>query len=824
MTYSPSASERQSHHAVAWQTVIQKLVELDPDLTGWCFDASLARMECPAELARFFRHIGPPEGMTDSIVVDEDMPTLMNAWSKLRREGGSTCIARLGSDPTVPRKIQLMSLIPEFGVYVIMVGSQPATPEALEPNEAVDTRVGRMKVDIISTVLETDAGALQLLGYSEEELVGVNSTGYLHEEDQETAVAAWLEMLAAEGSTSRVVVRYRRKNGEYLWVEVTHKNLLETKGHIEREFIDFSDRMATILATERKEKIIDGLADVLPSAIAHFGADEKLAYCNARWVDFTGYDEAEQEDWATFVALVSDPDPKELTRELLGDLEATGTFSAEITLVSADDHTPRRCRLEIRSLPNESNGDGWIVCLDDVTEAWELQNRLSAQASRDALTGLANRGSIIEQLDRTLAAARESGSGTGVVFLDLNGFKRVNDVLGHSVGDALLQHVGSALSNATRPTDTAGRHGGDEFIVVCRDVAGPEDALRLAQRLLDGVTGRFAVDGETVDCSASCGVAFDRGGVHSAERLIAEADLAMYEQKRAGGQDPGLFRARMLDDQRGELTRDSALRRALADDTLELWYQPLVNLITREIVGYEALLRWRFEGRIVSPVDFIGLAERRGLIGDIGAWVVDEVTRVAAADPRRDLLWTLNVSPVQLRDTSFDMLVASALNRHQLPASQLGLELTEGVLAAENEEMREVLARLVKSGVEVFIDDFGTGHASLDSLRTLPVSGIKIDPSFTQSIVGHERSKRITKATISLARQLELRVFIEGIETAAQAAGIVELGAEFGQGYLFGRPTSDGHLTTRADESGGRDSETRATPAVAPVEPPVSLR
>jgi len=810
-----------------WQTILEQLVDVDPDIRAWCVDPSLTPADVPDALEAYFKHLGaPPEG-DDGIVVAEDLPTLMTAWSELILSGAGTCVVHLSDDPTVPRQMRLLSLVEEFGVYLITVGSREAEVETTETVPLVETRVGRMKVDIVSAVIEADAGAAQLLGYRSDELRGLNSTAYLHPKDRETAIASWLDLLTAEGNTARLVVRYRRKSGEYFWVEVTHHNRLESRGYIEREFIDFSDRMATILAAERQQKIIDGLADVLPSGIAHFDAELKLTYANRSWQDVTGYDEPEH--WRTYLGLIVDPDRETLARELRTRLDESNSFSGEITIVSADGQATRRCRLQVRTLTSDSHGEGWVASLDDVTEAWKLQNRLATQARRDALTGLANRSAIVEELDEALTEAKTSGAGTAVIFLDLNGFKRVNDGLGHSVGDALLQHVGDALTRSTRPDDTPGRHGGDEFIVVCRGLEAPENALRLAQRLLDGVTGRVVADGEVVECSASCGVAFDLGGAHSAERLIAEADQAMYEQKRAGAHDPGLFGEHKLGQQSGELSRDAALRRALTDETLELWYQPIVNIVDRTVVGYEALLRLRLEGRVVTPVDFLGLAERRGLIGDIGAWVLDEVARVAAADSRRDLLWTVNVSPVQLRDPRFDVLVSSALSRHSLEAGQLGLELTDGVFGSESDDVREVLSSVAQTGVELFIEDFGTGHASLNSLRMLPLTGVKIDGLFTRDVDADPRTQQIMTAAVGLAHSLDLQVIVEGIENESQANAVARVGADIGQGYLYGRPILNGHASRRDSSVGETPSESGAAAATAtrvdvPAGPPPSRR
>jgi len=552
--------------------------------------------------------------------------------------------------------------------------------------------------------------------YKAEELIGHNSLGYLHPDDVHDAMTSWLDMLETDGATNQRLLRYQRADGSWMFAEVSHRNLLATEGYVEREFIDVSDRILAIVDAERKGRIIDGIADVLPSGIAHFDPDLSLQFANDLWRTITGVSTAEA--LPAYFELVSDED-REMIRELVMESrDHRQGFEAEITVKPADGSAHRRCRLTVRQLTDASGEPaGAVACLDDITEAWRLQRRLVEQATSDSLTGLSNRGAIIDYLDDELQRIKNTDTVVAVVFIDLNDF---------------------------------------EFLIVLSDLDDVATAMTLARRLLDAATGRFYVEGHTIESSASCGVSADVGGRLTAERLIAQADLAMYEQKRTGGQDPALFESTMFEDQRHELTRDSALRQAATDDSLVLHSQPIVEMGSGTIVGYEALLRWMFEGQLVAPDSFIGLAERRGLINEIGAWVLDNVVARAARDPRRDLLWTLNVSPVQLRDGSFDMLVASALTRHGLEPAQLGLELTEGVLVARSDDTNQLLTRLSEMGVSLMVDDFGTGYASLDF--------------------------------VSLAQSLGLRLVVEGIETQEQREELLRLGAVTAQGYLFGKP------------------------------------
>jgi len=757
----------------------------DPDFTAVVVDAKYRSVEPPPQIAAMISRIEPlPE--SGIAVSPATLDNLLHALADARRTGGAACIAARSNEPDVMRRVKIVDLVDELGVVVVIFSSAEVEHTSADDLETVAPRIGRMHADITSVVLAADEGAVHLLGYKAEDLIGHNSLGYLHPDDVGTAMTSWLEMIETEGATNQHLLRYRRADDTWMWAEVSHRNLLETKGYVEREFIDVSDRILAIVDAENKGRLIDGIADVLPSGIAHFDTDQSLLFANDLWRTITG--DPAGRALHEYADLVPADDRTGIAGLIRGAERHGRGGELEITVKPADGSAHRRCRLTVRSLTDSTGGRaGTVACLDDITEAWRLQSRLVEQATSDALTGLSNRGAIIEYLDDELQRIADTDVVIAVVFIDLNDFKRVNDVLGHGVGDGLIQQIGESLKSVVRANDVAARHGGDEFLIVLSDLRDIAMAMRLARRLLDAATGRFYVDGHTIESSASCGVSVDVGGHLTAERLIAQADLAMYEQKRSGGQDPALFESTMFEEQRHELTRDSALRQAATDDSLVLHYQPIVEMGTGMIVGYEALLRWMFEGKLVAPDSFIGLAERRGLINEIGAWVLDNVVARAAQDPRRDLLWTLNVSPVQLRDGSFDMLVASSLTRHGLEPSQLGLELTEGVLVARSDDTNELLSRLSDMGVSLMVDDFGTGYASLDYLRTLPVHGLKVDRCFTADVL-RPRTNAIIGNVVSLAQSLGLRLVVEGVETHEQCAELLRLGAVTAQGYLFGKP------------------------------------
>ncbi|HEY1688488.1 MAG TPA: EAL domain-containing protein [Solirubrobacteraceae bacterium] len=430
--------------------------------------------------------------------------------------------------------------------------------------------------------------------------------------------------------------------------------------------------------------------------------------------------------------------------------------------------------------------------LGRVVEREQAAQRLVHQATHDALTGLPNRVHINDGLGRAVARLRrDPGAHVGVFFIDLDGFKAINDTMGHPVGDVILCEVAARLRAVMRPHDTLGRLSGDEFIVVCEDLDETHAIAAIADRVQDALSAPFEIGDELFQITASIGVTVAKPE-KDPEELIAEADAAMYRAKRSGR-----GRCEVYSEQLGAQIRrrgglERALRKATERDELRLHYQPEVDLSSGKILGLEALLRWQRDDALVMPAEFIPLAEETGLIVPIGAWVLNEAVRQSQAWRRDPEIvenpWiSVNLSVRQLADPDLTQRVADVLTQHGADPASLLLEVTESVILDDVDAGLTILAQLKQLGADIAIDDFGTGYASLSYLRRFPATAVKIDRSFI-STLHDRRTLAIVTAMIELAHALGLTAIAEGIETTEQLTVLSELGCDIGQGYLFAKP------------------------------------
>ena len=442
---------------------------------------------------------------------------------------------------------------------------------------------------------------------------------------------------------------------------------------------------------------------------------------------------------------------------------------------------------------------GVVLNMRDITERKQLEDELRHQAFHDSLTGLANRPLFEDRLSHAVARARRQDRGFAVLFLDLDDFKTINDSLGHARGDELLRAAATRISSILRPSDTAARLGGDEFAVLVEVVDGERDPLAIAQRILDALALPFPIAGRELRVTASVGVATWNGRT-SVEDLLRNADTAMYAAKADGKATIRRFESTMHDRVLERLELTGELRTAVESRQFELDYQPILELDTGELVGVEALLRWRHPQRAhVSPDQFIGLAEETGLIVPLGLWVLETACAQAytwqCAFPGQHLRLSVNVSTRQLQEPDFVDEVASVLERTGLGPASLALEITEGLLLGDRDEVVRQLNGLRALGVRIAVDDFGTGYFPLAHLRHFPIDILKIDRSFVDGIDRDPGKAQLVRGIVNLGDSLLLDVIAEGIEEPEQVRQLRDMQLPLGQGFLFHQPLPAAGIT-----------------------------
>ena len=449
---------------------------------------------------------------------------------------------------------------------------------------------------------------------------------------------------------------------------------------------------------------------------------------------------------------------------------------------------------------------GVAITIDDVTERRQMAEVLAHQALHDPLTNLPNRSLFVDRLEHSLRRMQRGTGRVAVLFADVDRFKSINDGLGHSTGDRVLRTLAGRLRALLRPGDTVARFGGDEFVLLCEDT-GPEAAMQIANRitgLAEPVSRSVNPYGDLrVTLSVGVAVTSDPDIVPGA--LLANADAAMYRAKEEGRSRAVMYDSTMESAAQGRMDTEMALRRALSEHELRIVYQPVVRLGDRQVVGVEALLRWENPRRgLLTPGEFISVAEDSGLIVPIGRWVIAEVCRQAVAwsgpgHPTPQM--SVNVSARQLSDPDFLDSVRRELDSSGLPADALSVDVTENVLMADPDTTAAVLAGLKDMGVTISLDDFGTGYSSLGYLRRFPVDAVKVDQTFVGGLGRDQEDSSVVSAILGLASSLGLATVAEGVETAEQADTLTAMGCTLAQGYQFGAPVSAEQLTEQLTAS-----------------------
>jgi diguanylate cyclase (GGDEF)-like protein/PAS domain S-box-containing protein len=506
-----------------------------------------------------------------------------------------------------------------------------------------------------------------------------------------------------------------------------------------------------------------------------------------RWMD------AEQASAKVrFEAYVHSQDLESYQAAFLSVVSGSNEAAARVRLHSAN-FGYRTVDLNLKRIQGEDGHTGWIAIVGrDVTDRIELDLRLERLAHYDQLTGVANRVLLRDRAEQAINRARRFKQLVGVVFIDLDDFKRVNDSYGHAGGDELLKAVSLRLKDVLRATDTVARQGGDEFILLLENLQSVDQARQACERVLKQFESSISIGAHQVDVGASIGVALFPDDGQNIDELFGQADAAMYQAKAGGKKRLAYFTSAIRDASVKRSKIEAALVTAIAEEQFSLVYQPQMDLLTGKIIGAEALLRWTHpEFGSVSPLDFIPIAEDSGVILAIGDWVLEQACQQVAkwhALGYPDFRIAVNVSGRQWVQSDFGLKVAQVLGSSGLQAHQLELELTESVMMKDLDSSMVTMNWLKSIGVTFALDDFGTGYSSLSYLKRFEIDIVKIDRSFTQDLPGDPHDVAIVKAILAMASGLGIQVTAEGIETQEQLEFLKSYGCEFGQGYFIARP------------------------------------
>ncbi len=552
-----------------------------------------------------------------------------------------------------------------------------------------------------------------------------------------------------------------------------------------------------------KEEQFRALATSSPVGICLLDEAEECRYVNQSWADIHGID----------------PD-QAIGREAVPALDANdrAAWDAAIERGRQGANTKIECRV-VRPDGGErwvvyngaplrhENGEirGWVVSAGDVTDRRAYEVELKRRALHDDLTGLPNRALLMEQLAHALAASRRQGRSTGVLFIDLDRLKSVNDAFGRTVGDEVIRTAARRLDQTVRPGDTVGRFAADEFVVICEDVGDETDVLRVAERLATDLGEPSQAGGQLLSVTASIGIAFGRSGDDPGE-VLRDADSARHQAKLRGGGGVELFDTRLNTKAHQRLELENALRGAIDRDEFEVYYQPLVELPSRHPVGFEALLRWHRDGALIAPDDFIPAAEETGLILPIGRWVLTEACEQAArwnaASSNGPVSLSVNVSARQIVEPGLPETVSEALAATGLDPGCLSLEITESVLLEPDGDTLATLERIQRLGVRLAMDDFGTGYSALSYLKRFPIEELKIDRAFVTDLARSAEDCELVAAIVAMAHALGFSVIAEGVETEEQLEALEDLNVKRAQGYLFSRPVRVAEATAMLADGG----------------------
>lgn len=642
-------------------------------------------------------------------------------------------------------------------------------------------------IDETGHIREASSSIALTLGYAPEELTGTSIYDlFRFPGDKE---AARHELTTARVSPTSLETHARHREGHILHVRWTFQWFADGKVTycVGR---DITLEKSAIFAIRERDDRFRSLFEHHPDGVFQFDLQGRLQTCSPAFRTMTGYSSAELVG-KPYTLLVQRKETPMLVRR--SRHIRNGHAQRIETVGRRKDGSPYDVTVTAMPVVVDGHIIGFHGLARDTSAIKESERRLEYLSTRDVLTGLPNRTLLMDRLDHALTQAGRHGQTVGVLFMDLTRFKAVNDSFGHIHGDMVLRIIGDRLKHAVRDADTIGRYGSDEFIMIVEDVTSVTDLANIGRNLIQAVERPIDVEGHKIYMAANIGCSLYPRHAEDAVTLVRNADLAMYEAKSIGPGAFRLFTADMNERVKARLVGENHLRRALENEELIVHYQPRIDMLTKRVVGAEALVRWQHPERgLVPPNEFIPLAEELGLIGRLGEWVLHTACRQNRHWQNLGLApirISVNLSPLQLMSgSSLVHELKAALLDNDLDPRWLELEITESSLMQNVEATLTMLGEIQSSGVSISIDDFGTGYSSLSYLRRLPVNTLKIDQSFIRDLTTNRDGAAIVSATIALAHTLQLKVVAEGVTSTEQVAFLQAHDCDEAQGFLLSPP------------------------------------
>ncbi len=544
---------------------------------------------------------------------------------------------------------------------------------------------------------------------------------------------------------------------------------------------------------QRASQQLNALTHLVPVGIIRVDINWNCVYANDRWHDFSGLitEETTGQQW---INAIHNDDVKSLLEELRESLQLGNDYQKEIRLVSPLGQI-RWMDFNTRVLFDEKGSvESFLGTFADITERLLHQEKLRQVAEYDGLTGLANRNLFQDRLQQAFYSSEREDSLVSIMFLDLDGFKDINDTLGHDAGDILLQEVSQRLLNILRRNDTIARFGGDEFVVLIGRSDDNCKICHVAQKIIEAIAEPYFILDQEIFVTVSIGIAEGTYWTNSPKKLLKQADTALYLAKKEGKNNYQLFNEQLDQDSKHRISLANQLRHAIDKQQYSMLFQPIANVATKKIIGYEALLRFTTQqGRLIQPDEFIPILEETGMILDAGQWVIEKVCQQLQGWQKENVFpengfIAFNVSPKQLLDESIVKLIKKYCHSYDIDPHHLVMEITETVIINKPKKVEKILNSVKNIGLRLALDDFGTGYSSLSYLQKYPFDHIKVDKSFTDDLLNDSNDAKITKAIIALASSLGLKVTAEGVENSKSLDMIKEFGANYYQGYFLSEP------------------------------------